>query len=127
MTEIDMRECIERYLAAYNRFDVEGMVALMADDVVFQNHADGALTVSTRGIEQFRQLAQQSATMFSEREQRITGARTDAGSTVVDIAYRGRLSVDIPGGPAAGSVLELQGQSEFWFTDGLISRIVDRS
>lgn len=127
MPDIQPRDRIESYLAAYNRFDVEGMLAQVSADVVFENHANGTVTVSTQGIEQLRALAQQSATMFSEREQRVTGVHPQEGSTVVEIHYRGRLAVDVPGGPAAGSVLELQGQSEFWFRDGLISRIVDRS
>jgi hypothetical protein len=37
------------------------------------------------------------------------------------------LAVDMPGGPPAGSVLELVGESEFGFESGRICRIVDRS
>ncbi|CAM5209059.1 hypothetical protein LSPH26S_03821 [Lysinibacillus sphaericus] len=50
-----------------------------------------------------------------------------SGSVRVAIAWRGVLAVDVPDGPRAGSVLELRGESEFEFTDGIISRIVDRS
>lgn len=127
MTNTDLPELIVRYLAAYNRFDVNGMLALLTTDIVFENFSRDQLTESTQGADQFRDLAQRSTTMFSEREQRVTGFTIQPTSTVVDIAYRGRLAVDVPDGPAAGTVLELQGQSEFWFRDGLVSKIVDRS
>lgn len=127
MTNTDLPDLIERYLVAYNAFDVESMLALLSQDVVFENFLGDQLTASTKGADQFRELAQQSATMFSEREQRVTGVTIQPQSTVVDIAYRGRLAVDVPDGPAAGTVLDLKGQSEFWFKDGLISKIVDRS
>lgn len=34
---------VERYIAAYNSFDIEGMLAQLADDVRFENHAGGQL------------------------------------------------------------------------------------
>lgn len=127
MTNTDLPELIVRYLTAYNHFDVDGMLALLTTDVVFENFSGNQLTAATQNADQFRALAQQSATMFSEREQRITGFTVQLASTVVDIAYQGRLAVDVPDGPAAGTVIDLQGQSEFWFRDGLINKIVDRS
>lgn len=127
MTGAEPNELIQRYLTAYNRFDVDGMLDLLSPAVVFENFSAGELTASTRGLDQFAELARQSAAMFSEREQRVVGLSVRPESTAVDIMYRGRLAVDIPGGPTAGTILDLQGQSEFWFDDGLISKIVDRS
>jgi hypothetical protein len=49
------------------------------------------------------------------------------GTAIASIAFRGVLAADIPGGPAAGTVLELDGESEFGFAGGRISRIIDRS
>ena len=65
--------------------------------------------------------------MFSEREQRITKLTFNQDSAIADIAYRGKLAADVPDGPSAGTVLDLQGQSEFSFVGGQISKIVDRS
>jgi len=115
------KELIDRYISAYNAFDVEGMLALLSPDIRFENYSGGQLTATVNGIEEFRQLA------FSEREQRVTAIRAGANSTIVDLAYRGVFAVDIPNGPPAGTVLDIQGQSEFSFTGGLISKIVDRS
>ena len=79
------------------------------------------------GIDAFRALAEQSKGLFSEREQRITHIERAGDMLVAGIAYRGRLAADIPGGPAAGAVLELNGRSEFSFAEGRIVRIVDHS
>jgi hypothetical protein len=79
------------------------------------------------GIEEFRQLAEQSRSLFSEREQRITALQDGPDHAIASIAYRGCLAMDIPNGSLAGTVLELQGESEFSFAGGRISKIVDRS
>ena len=127
MDNDEKQRLIEHYLQAYNGFDVDGMLAVLAPDVVFENHSGGQLTVATRGAAEFRQLAEQASALFSEREQRLTALALEAEPAVAEIAYRGRLAADIPGGPAAGSLIELQGRSEFSFADGRISAIVDRS
>ena len=41
MGEAEQRDLIARYVAAYNRFDVDGMLALVADDVRFENVSAG--------------------------------------------------------------------------------------
>lgn len=126
---IDAREkdLIERYLAAYNGFDIEAMLAQLDPAVRFENVASGQLTAEASGIDDFRRLAEQSKGMFSEREQRVTGLTRQGGTVVAEIAWRGRLATDIPDGPAAGTVLEMTGRSEFEFGAGGIVKIVDRS
>ena len=115
------------YIAAYNAFDLDGMAALLSRDIRFENHSDGALTARTEGLAAFRQLAGQSQAPFSPREQGVNGWATAEDAIAVDIAYTGTLARDIPGGPAAGTVLALKGRSEFGFADGKITRITDRS
>ena len=46
MTEYDGQALVERYVAAYNAFDIDGMLALLARAVRFENHAGGQLTVA---------------------------------------------------------------------------------
>jgi hypothetical protein len=64
--------------------------------------------------------------MFSLREQRITSLKQNDDSIIVSIDDRGQLAVDIPNGPSAGTVLNLNGESEFTFKDRRIFKIVDR-
>jgi steroid delta-isomerase-like uncharacterized protein len=127
MGEAEQRELIDRYVAAYNRFDVDGMMALLTEDVRFENICGGRVTASASGAAEFRALAELGATLFSEREQRVTGVAFRDGVAVASIAYRGVLAMDLPGGPASGSVRTLDGESEFEFADGRISGIIDRS
>jgi len=121
------RDLIERYIAAYNAFDVEGMLATLSAEVEFRNFSSGQLTAQSDGKEAFRRLAEQGKSLFSEREQTVVSLREEGESTIVDIAYRGRLAMDIPDGPAAGTLIELTGQSEFSFGEGGITRLIDRS
>jgi steroid delta-isomerase-like uncharacterized protein len=127
MPSSDPRAIVNDYLAAYNSFDLERMFSVLADTVRFENYSGDELTAQANGLAEFRQLAEQSKGIFSEREQRVTRWEIGASDVKVDIAYRGTLAQDIPGGPAAGTVLELNGVSEFAFEDGKISRIVDRA
>jgi len=127
MKDLDKKELIDRYLAAYNAFDIDGMMAVLSPAVRFENYSGGQLTAAAIGAEEFRHVAEQSKALFAEREQRITGLDNTEDCVVIGIAYRGRLSRDIPNGPSAGSVIELSGKSEFSFSGGLITKIVDRS
>jgi hypothetical protein len=127
MIAASRKDLIDRYLAAYNAFDIEAMLAQLDPAVRFENYAGGQLSAETTGIDAFRQLAEQSKGMFSEREQRVTGLALDGETVVADIAWRGRLAADVPDGPPAGTLLEMTGRSEFSFGAGGITKIVDRS
>jgi len=121
------KDLIDRYLAAYNTFDIEGMLAQLDPAIRFENYSGGTLSAETTGIDAFRQLAEQSKTLFSEREQRVTALAQKGEMLVAEIAWRGRLAADVPGGPPAGTLIEMAGRSEFTFGAGGIVRIVDRS
>jgi len=127
MENLDAHALIVEYIAAYNAFDLERMLSVLSPAIRFENYANGELTAQADGIAQFRALAEQASDVFAERHQSVTRWETVDNDVSVDIAYRGKLARDIPGGPAAGTVLELAGVSEFAFADGKISRIVDRS
>lgn len=127
MRNLDKEKLINCYLVAYNSFDIDGMLALLSPDVRFENHSGGQLTDATNGIDEFKELAEKTKPLFSEREQRVTRLTHNQDSVIADISYRGKLAADIPDGPSAGTVLDLQGQSEFSFKAGQISKIVDRS
>jgi steroid delta-isomerase-like uncharacterized protein len=127
MTESQQGELIRRYIRAYNAFDIEGMLALLSPNIRFENYSGAELTASADGIDEFRRLAEIAKAMFTEREQRVTFLKLDGDEAFADIEYRGRVAADIPGGPAAGTSIELKGTTEFSFRDGRIFRIVDRS
>lgn len=123
----EREQVIREYIAAYNAFDVGGMLKLLSPGVRFENWSGERLTAEASGIDEFEQLAEHAKTMFSERELRITAIKQTADSVIASIAYRGRLALDMPNGPRAGTRLDLTGESEFTFDGSSISRIVDRS
>ena len=126
-TECAREALIRTYLDAYNHKDVPAMLDTLAPDIGFENISSGVVTARAQGREEFRQLAEFGATLFSERTQRLLALRHEAERSVADIHFRGTLAQDLPDGPAAGTAIELQGVSKFEFADGRLRRIVDRS
>jgi hypothetical protein len=127
MADARQKDLIDRYLAAYNAFDIEAMLAQLDPAIRFENYSGGQLTADASGIEEFRRLAEQSKGLFVEREQRVTSLAQSGTMLVAEIAWRGRIAADIPGGPPAGTLLEMHGRSEFDFGPAGITKIVDRS
>jgi hypothetical protein len=127
MADARQKDLIDRYLAAYNAFDIEAMLAQLDPAIRFENYSGGQLTADASGIEEFRRLAEQSTGLFVEREQRVTSLAQSGTMLVAEIAWRGRIAADIPGGPPAGTLLEMNGRSEFDFGPAGITKIVDRS
>ena len=121
------KNLIERFVRAYNSFDVDGMMALMHPECSFQNISNGQVTASAAGVRQFRELAERAMALFSARSQTIIAYKLEPDSVTVDIDYEGVLRVDLPGGLKAGETLKLKGQSVFRFRDGLIYELTDYS
>ncbi|WP_337033859.1 nuclear transport factor 2 family protein [Paenibacillus illinoisensis] len=123
-----IRDIIENYLEAYNSYEIERMVELLHKDIIFRNISNGETTIETRGIQAFRELAEQSATMFSSRRQTITEYKVIRDDKVeVGIHYEGILTVDLPNGLKSGDKLELKGKSTFKIREGKLSLIEDYS
>ena len=122
-----MRVLIDRYLDAYNRLDVAGMLATLHPQVVFENLAAGRTTVRTVGIEAFRDLAERTLPLFSRRRQTITAYAEREGVAQVAIAFEGVFALDLPNGVRAGQAIALAGRSAFRAHDGLLIHIADHS
>ncbi|KAA9005020.1 nuclear transport factor 2 family protein [Paenibacillus spiritus] len=127
MSPEEIRRIIEKYVKAYNSFDVEGMIQLLHKDIVFRNFSNGELQTVTRGTEAFRELAEQSSQMFSSRRQTLTAYRASGDQAEVQIDYEGRLAIDLPNGLKAGDTLQLKGKSVFEIKEGRIALIQDYS
>lgn len=128
MTTIDThREVIDRYLAAYNAFDVAGMLELLHPEIEFRNVANGEVTAATRGRDEFRALAKRAVTLFTSRRQAVREYGSDGDEAWITVDYEGVLATDLGPGMAAGDTLRLTGRSTFRFRDGLIVELVDES
>ncbi|MDQ2078416.1 nuclear transport factor 2 family protein [Marinimicrobium sp. ABcell2] len=119
------QELVETYIERYNNFDIEGMLSCLSESVLFENETAGEVDARTEGRSQFKELAEQSAQLFSARKQTITSFENVEEKLVAHIAYRAVLASDLPNGLKAGETIELTGKSEFEFTGDKISRIKD--
>lgn len=118
---------IKAYIKHYNNFDVEKMLALLDEHVVFENEANGQLNVRTEGKAEFREIASKAVVLFKTREQTIKSLAIVGSDAIADIDYSAVFAVDIPNGPRAGTPLTLCGKTLFSFKGDKISAIKDIS
>jgi ketosteroid isomerase-like protein len=65
MDSDEKRALVDRYLSAYEVFDIDGMLAVIHRDIEFKNVAGGEVNANASGgIDEFRKLAEQSKTLF---------------------------------------------------------------
>ena len=121
------RTLIDRYVAAYNAFDVAGMLAVLHPDVRFRNVSNGQETAATDGRDEFRALAKRGLEIFRSRRQTIREYYTDGERAWITVDYQGVLAKDLGPGLTAGDTLRLTGRSAFGFRDGLIVDLLDES
>jgi len=126
MTEPMHEALIQAYVDAYNRFDIEGMLVTLSDDVRFEHHVADQLAVATDGKADFEKLARVGAALFASREQTVGEIREEGDLVIADVHFHGEIAEDIPDGPGAGTIIEMDGTSEFAFAGGKISRVIDR-
>jgi ketosteroid isomerase-like protein len=122
-----MRTLVDRYLDAYNRMDVDAMLATMQDGVVFENYTAGVLSVRTVGLAELRHLAESSRHLFAQRRQTITAWREDGDGAHARIRFEGTFAIDLPNGVRAGQSIALEGRSEFRQHGGRLIYIADHS
>ena len=127
MEHAALKEAVTVYIEAYNRFDVDGMLAPLHEEVVFQNIANGEVNLTTTGKGDFRGQAEQATRYFSEREQRVTHWQLVGNRVEVAIDYCATVAMELPNGLKPGDILRLQGKSVFRFGDGKIISIEDIS
>lgn len=117
MTEAQARALIEAYVAAYNAFDVDAMMATLHEDAAFQHLENGAPLVTADGKPEFRALAERAVEVFAERAQSILGVEHRPGETIARIEYRAV--------PRGGDAITGLGQTRFTFRDGRILSVTD--
>lgn len=121
------KEIIERYIEAYNSFDIEGMLRLLHEGVLFRNYSNGEMDTEVRGIQELRVLAEKSAKIFLSRCQTITDYSFIDDKAEVRIDYEAILSANLPNGLKKGDIIQLKGKSVFEIQEGKISLIEDYS
>ncbi|WP_209330510.1 nuclear transport factor 2 family protein [Lunatimonas salinarum] len=118
---------IHDYIAAYNAYDVEGMTAGMASDMVFVNIQGGDITLRLEGVDAFRRQAEEAKSYFSSRKQKINHIVRLGETYEVEIDYEAVLAVDLPNGLSQGKKLCMTGKSIFRIEKGQIVNLTDIS
>ncbi|MEL6558145.1 MAG: nuclear transport factor 2 family protein [Bacteroidota bacterium] len=121
------KSIIENYIAAYNGFDVEGMLKDLDEQVVFENYSDGQLNMQLQGSEAFRQQAESATAYFKTREQKVTNWIFSDDLIEVELLYTAVLAMDFPNGLKAGEQIQMKGLSVFTFRGDKLVKIVDKS
>ena len=119
------RRLVERYLECYNAKEVEAMLALFAEDAVFESVSNTTGVIRTTGREELRRLALTSVEYFAQRRQTPVTWVVDDTHVAVEIDYWCKLARDLPEGHKAGTEMRLRGASFFTIQDGRITRLVD--
>jgi hypothetical protein len=125
--DISEKEIVEKFITAYNSFDIDSMLKWLHPEVKFKNISGGDVNSMTSGIEEFELLARQSSYLFKERQQKIVSMVEAVNKINVEIKYRAVLAVDLPNGLKVGDSINLNGKSEYIFKDDLIYSITDES
>ncbi|RAI86060.1 hypothetical protein DET54_1193 [Paenibacillus pabuli] len=105
---------------------MDGMIGVLNKNIHFRNISKGEVNSETKGIQEFRTLAEQSIQVFSQRRQ-VMNITFAGNKAEVDIDYEGVLSSDLPNGMKAGETLKLQGKSIFQMKDKKLILIEDHS
>ena len=118
-------QTVVAYVDAYNRKDIDGMMACLADDIFFEHLNNGEIVTSLTGKPAFRQQAEHAAQLVSQRQQVLLD-RTVADDVVsAKIDFTGTLAIDLPDGSKAGEVVQTAGHSVFVLQDRLIAKLTD--
>ncbi|MEC0106905.1 nuclear transport factor 2 family protein [Paenibacillus taichungensis] len=121
MENSNLKDLIEKYMSAYNTFNIDGMIGVLNENIHFRNISKGEVNSETKGIQEFRTLAEQSIQVFSQRRQVIKNITFEGDKAEVEIDYEGILSSDLPNGMKAGETLKFQGKSIFQMKDKKIN------
>lgn len=127
MISKETKEIIDNYVEAYNSFDVVGIVKLLHKDILFRNFSNGEINTETRGVQDFRELAEKSSKIFSSRRLAIIDYSAVDDKVEAQIDYEGILAVDLPNGLKNGDSMQLKGKSVFRIEEGKIALIEDYS
>lgn len=120
-------QIIKNYIAAYNSFDVEGMLKDLDENVQFQNISSGEINLSTRGLSAFKEQAEKAKAFFTSRKQTITAFKHELNQTEIEIDYHAVLAIDFSDNLKKDDELDLKGKSVFTFSDSKITAITDIS
>lgn len=125
MTSLD--HVITRYISCYNSRDIDGMLACVTDDVIFENISNSGQSMRFEGRQAMGEVARLSGNAFSYRRQKVLSLIQSGNHASAEVSFEAKAAVDLPTGAKAGEMIVLRGASFFELRDGLLARIADYS
>ena len=127
MEEKAIQRIIEKYIEAYNSFNVAGMLSDLHEDIKFVNISNNEINMTINGLSEFKDQAELAKNYFTERKQMISNMIVKDDLAEIYIDFKGIVSENFPGSLKAGDKLTLKGRTIFRFKDQKIIEIKDIS
>ena len=119
-----LEHVLEQWAAAWSSNDVEKVLPLFTDNVVYEDVTFGAVN---NGKKALRDFATTTFAAFQDLKVELKSGivASDGKSGAMEWTWRGRQTKDFPGLPATNKAFEVRGVTIVEFVDGQISRNSD--
>ncbi|MGZ7120001.1 MAG: nuclear transport factor 2 family protein [Methanobacterium sp.] len=125
MKEKLMKKIVDQYYKSYNKFNIDGMIKNIHEDMVFKNIVNGEVNFELKGKETFKKQIEEAFALFKNRKMKIVEQKF--GDDIVEnkIDFKGVLAVDIPDQFKKYDLIKVQSKVIFKFKNGKIISIED--
>lgn len=120
-------EIVKSYINAFNAFDMEGLCKDLSNDVAFKNTENGIVTVTTMGLEEFKEVTLKSQSFFEYCKQEVLEFDTDKDFVIAYVDFEAVIKEDLSEELKKGTKLKFGAKSIFNFKDDKIVSIEDYS
>ncbi len=127
MKEKLMKRIVDQYIDSYNRFNIDGMIKNLHQDMTFKNIAADEVTLKLEGKNAFKNQIEQAFNLFEKREMKILEQKIGEDMVENKVDFKGVLAVNIPDGPNKNELIKIQYTTIFRFKNGKVISIEDIS
>lgn len=121
----EKRSVIDRYVHAFNSFDVDTMVSVLHPEISYTCISNGTTVFSAAGIEEFRTLGELWQKLFSSRKLTVIELYEKANLTILEISCSAVWAIESPDGMKAGETLVQEGVAEISFREEKLLGIIE--
>lgn len=123
----EKKDIVDNYVESYNNFDIEGMVKDFDENLEFKNTENGLIILSTKGISEFKEIANKSKDFFTQRKLNVLEYDIGEDFAIIYVNFKAVLSQDLNDSLKAGDEFSIGAKSIFNFKNGKITSLEDYS